>query len=240
MNRLLAWLQSAQTLPADLKLPVWVKNLLLTLGGPLGLGAGLFALALIDSAFLPLAGVNETLVVLLSVGKPLGWALFFALMATLGSTAGCIVVYSIGRKGGEFLLRKQIEEGKLKGAHAWLMQNEFMAVLVSSFLPPPMPFKLFVLTAGGFKVRFKSFVAAILLGRGLRFFSLAIIGSYFGLEVFEYIKAHPYQVALIALASVLGIYFLSRLATHRPGPPTPGEGQHPVPSQTAPNVSKSS
>ncbi len=245
MSRLLAWLQSAQSLPDDWKVPVWVKNLLLTLGGPLGLGAGLFVSALIDSSFFPLPFLNEILVVGFSLQWGLGWALFFALMATLGSTIGCLIIYSIGYKGGELLLKQKmeeehLEEGKLKGVHAWLDKNEFMAVLVSSFLPPPMPFKLFVLAAGGFKVGFKNFVTAILLGRGLRFFSLAILGSYFGLEVFEYIKAHPYQVALIALASILGIYFLSRLATRRIDPPAPDEEAINVPSQTAPNVSKPS
>jgi len=220
---LLAWFQSAQSLPSDLKAPVWIKKLLLAIGGPIGLGFGLFAVSFIDSSFLSLPGLNEFLVVSLSLGGGAAWAFYVATMATLGSTAGCLVIYSIGRKGGEFLLRKRIEEGKLKRLHDWFKKNEFVAVLVSSFLPPPMPFKLFVLAAGGFRVRFKYFLAAILLGRSLRFYALAFVGAYFGHGVIDYVKAHPVQVSVIAVTLVLAVYALFRLAVRRADPSASAE-----------------
>lgn len=187
------------------------------------MGIGLFAVSFIDSSFLSLPGLNEFLVVSFSVGGSAAWAFYVATMVTLGSTAGCVVIYSIGRKGGEFLLRKRIEEGKLKTLHDWIKQNEFVAVLVSSFLPPPTPFKLFVLAAGGFRVRFKYFLTAILLGRSLRFYALAFVGAYFGRGVIDYVKVHPVQVSLIAVTLVLVVYGLFRLAVQRPNPSASAE-----------------
>ena len=176
----------------------------------------MFVIAFLDSSFLPLPVVNDILIVWLSWNAEAWYLwLFYATMATLGSVLGCLVIYFIGRKGGEVLLRERIKAGQLGRIHDWLEQNEFLAVAIPSFLPPPTPFKLFVLAAGGFQVRLRYFVMALLVGRGSRYFLLGFLGYYFGQQFMAYLSAHFIKVSLIAAGLILVGYLLVRVAGRR-------------------------
>src|SRR5947207_3178280 len=104
-----------------------VRSLALALGGP-----GLFLVAFLDSTFLPLPGITDILLVVI----------------VAGSVAGCLVMHAVGRKGGDALVRRRFTGEKTERAMALVQRHGVMAVLIPSLLPPPAPFKLFVLLAG--------------------------------------------------------------------------------------------
>src|SRR6185369_16562678 len=115
-----------------------------------GFGAfGLFAVALLDSTFVPLPSSADALMLVLTTTYP-SWMLLYAFMATAGSAIGCLILYLISRRAGARALNR-FSERKQKRVRDWLERYDAIAVLVATLLPPPFPFKLFVVTAGVFR-----------------------------------------------------------------------------------------
>src|SRR4051812_36141696 len=123
---------------------MWLKDSLLPYGGP-----GLMILAICDSSFLSLSGVNDVLLITFSVARP-GSMVELAGLTALGSAIGCSLLYALGRKGGEPFLRKRFADERMARIQAWYRKYGVLAVIVPAVLPPPTPFKLFVLSAGAF------------------------------------------------------------------------------------------
>ena len=132
----------------------------LSLGGP-----GLFTVAALDSSFVSLPQINDLLVVLM-VTQNKAWMPYYAAMATLGSVAGCSVIYFLAKKGGEALLRRRVSSGRVDRALALYRRHGVLALMVPALLPPPAPFKLFVLGAGVAGVRPLKFVLGVAVARG--------------------------------------------------------------------------
>ena len=173
-----------------------LQSFALTLGAP-----GLFLVAFLDSSFLSLPQVNDLLLIWMVSKHPSRW-LLYAAMATLGSLAGCIVMYLLARKGGERLLRKMVSQRRMEKARATMQRWGLLAVLVPSLLPPPAPFKLFVVLAGAVHIPLWEFVAAIAIGRGTRYFGEALLARWYGQQAMSFIDAHMRPISL-ALAAVL-------------------------------------
>ena len=125
----------------------WVQGFALALGGP-----GLFLIAFLDSSFLSFPEVVDLLIILLTIQHP-HRMLYYALLSTLGSIAGCLVLFLLARKGGEAFLRKRLHERHIERATRGRQKLRAAGVLVPSLLPPPAPFKIFVLAAGVAQVR---------------------------------------------------------------------------------------
>ncbi len=142
----------------------WIQALAASLGAP-----GLFLVAALDSSFLSLPQVNDLLLIL-SVTRHPEWMPLYASMSTLGSLAGCFVMYGIGRKGEEALIRKRFSGPRSQRALALFNRFGMLAVLVPAILPPPAPFKIFVILAGASRMNPWTFAIAIVLGRGFRYF----------------------------------------------------------------------
>ena len=137
--------------------------------------------------------------------------LFYVVMASAGSALGSIVIYAIGYFGGETVLRKRISEERFAKIHASFERHEFWAVMFPAMLPPPTPFKLFVLAASAFEMRFTHFLAAVLAGRFVRFFVLAILTIVFGPQVVHIVgsllKQHAWWVlAGVLIAAAVGVF----------------------------------
>jgi membrane protein YqaA with SNARE-associated domain len=141
---------------------------------------GVFAIAFADSALL---GMPVDLMVATYVYKDRRLLLFYVVMASLGSMLGSIPLYLIGYLGGEKVLRKRISEERFQRIHRSFEQHEFWAVMFPGMLPPPMPFKIFVLGAGVFEMRFRDFLAAMFAGRFVRFLTLALLTLWFGPQI---------------------------------------------------------
>jgi len=156
------------------KLALWRHKIVAYAGG---LGAtGLFAISFLDSSVLTFPVINDLLLIDLSIKHPARMPIY-ALMATLGSLAGCVLLYFIARKGGEAVFRRQAGHRAAVIRH-WMETNGFLGVLIAALLPPPTPFKVFVLAAGVFEVPLASFAAAILLARVFRYFGIGYLASH--------------------------------------------------------------
>src|ERR1700685_322496 len=94
-------------------------------------------------------------------------------------------LYIIGYVGGETILRKRISEERFLRIHRSFEQHEFWALMFPGMLPPPMPFKIFVLGAAVFEMKFRDFLAAIFAGRFVRFFTLSLLTLWFGARIVE-------------------------------------------------------
>ncbi|HEY6508893.1 MAG TPA: VTT domain-containing protein [Vicinamibacterales bacterium] len=175
----------------------WLYGAALALGGP-----GLFAVAALDSSFISLPQINDLLVVLM-VTQHKGWMLYYAGMATLGSVVGCFVIYYLAGKGGEAFLRKRTNPGRLDRTLDLYRRHGLLALMVPALLPPPAPFKLFVLGAGLAGVRPIPFVVAIAVARGARYLALGVLAIYFGDAALELMRTRGREVALWVVAAIL-------------------------------------
>jgi len=145
--------------------------------------------------------------------------LLYAAMAAAGSALGSIVIYLIGYKGGEVLLVKRIGEKRFNKIKASFERHEFWAVMFPAMLPPPTPFKLFVLSAGVAEMRFTHFLAAIFFGRLLRFSLVSLIVIRYGPQILGFVggMVHNhlrYVIAAVAAGALIG-WWVWRLRKQR-------------------------
>jgi membrane protein YqaA with SNARE-associated domain len=169
------------------------------------LGAwGVLVVATLDGAFI---GLPVDAVVAGYVYQDHARFLLYALMAAAGSTLGSIVIYVIGYKGGEELLRKRIPPARFEKIHAAFDKHPFWSLMLPAMLPPPTPFKLFVLAAAVSEMGFLRFLVAIFSGRMVRFLLLGLLTVKFGPNVVRVLGAlfreHLYVVMLVAAAGVV-------------------------------------
>jgi membrane protein YqaA with SNARE-associated domain len=127
---------------------------------------------------------------------------WYILAAIAGSMAGCLVMHAIGKKGGEALVRKRFTGEKIERAMASLQRHGIIAVLVPSLLPPPAPFKIFVLLAGVVGISAVRFATAIAIGRAIRYVALGYLAIRYGGRASTYVAEHG-TTASLALVGVL-------------------------------------
>src|SRR5205814_6493590 len=186
---------------------IWLRTFLLPYGG-----FGLMVLAVCDSSFLSLPEVNDVLLMTFAVNEPESMVKF-ALLTTLGSVIGCALLYAVGRKGGEAFLRRSFADEKLVRIQRWYQRHGVLAVIIRSLLPPPTPFKVFVLSAGTFGISWPKFLTAVVIGRGIRYFSEGILAVIYGPAAIRFVQDNYGKVglglAILIVASAL-IFFLTR------------------------------
>ena len=202
-----------------------IKSSLKSLGEwLLAFGAfGLFAISLLDSAFVPLPSGPDLIMVLLTIEAP-AWMPVYALAATAGSTLGCTFLYLVARRAGATALKRMNQERRERLENL-LGRYDMLAVMVPAVLPPPFPFKPFILSAGVFKLKMTRFIAAIFIGRGARFLVEGWLAIRYGKDATEIIQRHGLKV----LIAVVAIFILSlafkfyRLRSRRAQPLTVDE-----------------
>ena len=141
------------------------------------------------------------------------WMVFYALVATAGSTLGCYILYSVSRRAGSRALAR-FSESKQKRTKELIDRYDVLSVLVASVLPPPFPFKVFVITAGVLRFSLTRFLAAIVVGRGFRF----LLEGYFAIRYGAQAKiflARYYPWIGLGLAVVIVAIFIVRLKWKR-------------------------
>jgi membrane protein YqaA with SNARE-associated domain len=179
-------------------------------------GIGLFIIALLDSSFLSFPQVNDLLIIVLSTRYPERMP-YYAGMTTIGSIIGCYLLYGVARRGGEVFLRKRLKGPYVDRAIALYQRHGLLAVVVPSLLPPPVPFKVFVLLAGAAAVSPLRFGLAVGIGRGIRYFGQGYLAVLYGEQAAEFMKAHGTEIGLglAAAAVVIGLaVFLLRKRRH--------------------------
>ena len=187
----------------------------LALGGP-----GLFAVAFLDSSFISLPQINDLLVVLM-VTRDKAWMPYYAALATLGSVSGCFVLYSLAKRGGHAFLKKRLKAGHVERALALYQKHGLLALIVPGLLPPPSPFKLFVLAAGVAGVPAGRFVTGVAISRGIRYFTLGLLAVYYGDAARELMQTRGREVALwvvaFILTAVVAVWMVQRGRRRRAG-----------------------
>lgn len=168
-------------------------------------GVGLFVIALLDSSFLSFPQVNDLLIIILSTRFPHRMA-YYAAMTTIGSIIGCFMLYGVARRGGEVFLRKRVKGRYADRAIALYQKHGLLAVVVPALLPPPVPFKVFVLLAGAAEVSPLRFGIAVAIGRGIRYFGQGYLAVLYGEQAADFMKAHgtAIGIGLAATALVIG------------------------------------
>ena len=191
----------------------WVQGFALALGGP-----GLFLIAFLDSSFLSFPEVVDLLIVWFTIQHP-HRMLYYALLATLGSIAGCFALFAVAQKGGEAFLRKRFHERHIDRAMEVVRRHGILSVLVPSLLPPPAPFKLFVLAAGVARVRSADFLVAVGIGRGLRYFGEGLLALWYGERAVAFLRDNAREIGLsLAVAAlVFGVGWIVWQRRRSPG-----------------------
>ena len=181
----------------------WVMGVAEALGGP-----GLALLAFLDSSFLSFPQVVDVLMMGLAAKYPerLVW---YAALPMIGSVAGSYLLYFVARRGGEAFVRRRVGERHMNRAFGVFRRYGLLAVAVPAILPPPVPFKLFVLAAGASGMRTRDFLIATAIGRSVRYFGEALLAAWFGatalarLELFvEENKALSAAIVLLAVGGI--------------------------------------
>ncbi len=186
-------------------LPHWLQAIVATAGG-----MGLFMIAFLDSSVLSFPIINDLLLIKLSVSNPTRMP-YYAGMATLGSVAGCLFLYYLARKGGEAMFHKHAGP-RAQHIHAWINRNGFLSILVTALLPPPTPFKIFVIAAGALEMPVQKFVLGLLAARAIRYFGEGYLAIRYGDQAGLFLMTHKLEVAGIVLVVVLCLYLLSLIA----------------------------
>jgi membrane protein YqaA with SNARE-associated domain len=127
-------------------------------------------------------------------------------MATLGSVLGCVTLYLIARKGGEKFLRKRFKAHHIDRGLRLFQKYGLLVIIVPALLPPPAPFKIFVLMAGVAAIPLWQFVTAIAIARGIRYGGEGLLAVWYGDQAFAFLHEHAKAIGLglAGTALVLG------------------------------------
>ncbi len=180
---------------------------------PLG-SWGVFAFAGVDAALL---GMPLDPIVAGYVYSDERHFWIYVVMAAAGSAVGSIVLYCIGRAGGEVLLHRRMSKERYERIKRSFDRHEFLALMLPSMLPPPFPFKLVVLSAAAFEMNFGHFLLAIFVGRLVRFGVLAILTIRFGPQVVNFVGVlfHDYLWLVLVLLAAAGLAWYWRRRSRR-------------------------
>ena len=181
-----------------------VQAFALALGGP-----GLFLIAFLDSSFLSFPEVVD-LVIVIAITAEKQRILYYPLLATLGSVCGCFALYMLGAKGGEAFLRRRLHARHVDHVLEVFQRHGLLTIIVPSLLPPPFPFKPFVLAAGVAGIRPVDFLLAVALGRGLRYFGEGALAFFYGEQAARFLRenAAPVSFGVAALILVGGVAWI--------------------------------
>jgi membrane protein YqaA with SNARE-associated domain len=176
---------------------------------------GLFILCLLDSTFVPLPSSADALLIVLSATSP-HWMLFYVLIATLGSTIGCVILYYIARRAGSRALSR-FSASKQKRVKDLIDRYDMLSVLAACLLPPPFPFKLVVITTGVLRINVVRFALAIFAGRAFRFLFLGYLAARYGQQA-KGILTKYYPWIGLGLAVLIVAYVIVRALLKRRPP----------------------
>ncbi|PYX83018.1 MAG: TVP38/TMEM64 family protein, partial [Acidobacteria bacterium] len=177
----------------------WLWSIL----APLGIW-GVFVVSAIDGSFL---GLPMDAVVAGYVYQDHSKFLLYVILASAGSAIGSSVLYLVGYLGGETLLRRRMSQQRFEKIHHSFDQHEVWTLMLPAMLPPPTPFKLFVLAAAGFEMNFGHFLLAIFAGRLVRFLILSLLTIKYGRGVVNLV-AHLFRTHLHWTLGILGALIL--------------------------------
>ena len=182
-------------------------------------GPSMLVIGALDSSLLSLPEINDYLVVM-RVANDHKAVLYFPLFAAAGSVLGCLLLYTLLRRGGQAVLRKRFRAEHIERVERAYARFGFLALAVPALLPPPMPFKIFVATAGTLEYPRWRFVITIMIARSLRYYIEGTLAIFYGRQVIEFIKQYGFTIlaVVIGLCAVgLAVYLIKKRLGGRRG-----------------------
>jgi len=178
-----------------------LKTWVLGLGGP-----GLIVVGLIDSSVIPIPGGMDVFTILLTAQRRDLW-LYYGAMATVGAVIGGYVTYRLSEKAGKAGLEKEIGKARAEKVYQKFEKEGFSTIFFGSMIPPPFPMVPLLMAAGVLQYEPKKFLTALALGRGIRFFAVALLGRVYGIAIMGWLSRYykPFLYTLITLAVLGGI-----------------------------------
>lgn len=204
---------------------LWLEQYVISL--PLYYAApAMILIGALDSSLLSLPEINDYLVVGRCYKYPSA-VFYFPLFAAAGSVLGCWLLYSIMRRGGQVVLRKRFKPESIQRVERAYERFGFLAIAIPAILPPPLPFKIFVATAGTLAYPRWKFLLTVMIARSFRYYVEGILAVFYGQRVLLFMKDNGLMIlSVIAGAAIIGllIYTLinrrrARLATRESQPP---------------------
>jgi membrane protein YqaA with SNARE-associated domain len=181
------------------------------------LGAlGFIPLGLVDSSVIPIPGSMDVLTIVLAARDAQLWP-YYAVMATIGSVLGAFLTYRLARKGGEKTLEKRLSPKTMKKVTKIFERGGFAAIAISAVLPPPMPLVPFVLTAGAMHYSAKKFLAAMTLGRIVRYMILAYLAARYGRKMLPLLVkiGSPFVAIAVGVIVIALVFYFVVLGNKR-------------------------
>ncbi len=176
--------------------------------------AGVFVLAVLDSAGIPVVSGVDALLIWICIVKPES-AYAAAGMALLGSLVGSLVLFSIARKGGEVYLNRYTQSARGARLRRWFLEYGLLTIFVPALIPIPMPLKIFILSAGALRVSPLVFTLVLMGARVPRYFGLAWLGLQLGSDTLPYLAHHVWQMVCIAAGLFVILYLLIKYLDRR-------------------------
>ncbi|HKV35052.1 MAG TPA: VTT domain-containing protein [Pyrinomonadaceae bacterium] len=181
------------------------------IGLPIYLAApAMIIIGALDSSLLSLPEINDYLVVGRCFRQPSA-VYYFPLFAATGSVLGCNLLYSIVRRGGQAVLRRKFPVASIKRVERAYERFGFFAIAIPAVLPPPLPFKIFVATAGALEYPRWKFLLTVMIARSFRYYVEGILAVFYGRRVLIFLRDNGIVivsiVATLALIA-LGVYIL--------------------------------
>ena len=163
----------------------------------------------LDSSLLSLPEINDYLVVGRCYKDPTA-AFYFPLFAAAGSVIGCNLLYTIVRRGGQAVLRKRFKLHSIKRVERAYERFGFLAIGIPAILPPPLPFKIFVATAGALEYPRWKFLLTVMIARSFRYYVEGILAVFYGRRVLLFMKDNGLVILSVVGSLVLigGIVFM--------------------------------
>ena len=174
-------------------------------------GPAMILIGALDSSLLSLPEINDYLVIARCFTHPRA-VVFFPLFASTGSVLGCLLLYTILKRGGVAVLHRKFKLEHVQRVERVYARFGILALALPALLPPPMPFKIFVATAGALQFPRRRFLLTILIARSVRYYTEGILAVYYGERVLRFIRDNGLMIVTVAggLSVVaLAIYLLS-------------------------------
>lgn len=188
------------------------------IGLPLYLAApAMVIIGALDSSLLSLPEINDYLVVGRCYKDPSA-VYYFPLFAAAGSVLGCNLLYTIVRRGGQAVLRKRFKLAQIKKVERAYERFGFLAIGIPAILPPPLPFKIFVATAGALEYPRWKFLLTVMIARSFRYYVEGILAVFYGRQVLLFLKDNGLVIVSIVGSLVLIGLIIYIVVRRRRGP----------------------
>ena len=202
---------------------MWLERYIIAL--PIYYAApAMIVIGALDSSLLSLPEINDYLVVGRCIKYPSA-VFYFPLFAAIGSVLGCLLLYTIMRRGGQAVLRRRFKRENIERVERTYARFGFLAIAIPAVLPPPMPFKIFVATAGTLEYPRWKFLLTVLIARSVRYYVEGILAVFYGRRVLNYLADNSLVVISVVAAVVVIIVLIYAIKSRRKQPATSNESK---------------